>query len=249
MALIKTEAEIQIMKEGGAILAAGMKALLPRVEPGITTEELDQLFVKTIRAHGAESSFLGYRGYPKAICTSVNDEVVHAIPGKRILKEGDIIGLDCGVRYKGYCTDMARTVGVGTIDSEAQRLIDVTRTALERAIDVMRPENRIGDIGHAVQSWVEKHGYTVVRVLVGHGVGTDVHEQPAVPNYGKQGTGMRLAPGMMLAVEPMVNKGTADVLFDEDDGWTVRTADGALTAHFEDTILITDARPLVLTAL
>lgn len=249
MALIKTEAEIQIMKEGGAILAAGMKAVLPHIAPGITTDELDQLFVKTIRAHGAESSFFGYRGYPKAICTSVNDEVVHAIPGTRLLKEGDIIGLDCGVRYNGYCTDMARTVGIGMIDPEAQRLIDVTRAALERAIAVMRPENRIGDIGYAVQSWVEAHGYNVVRVLVGHGVGTDVHEQPAVPNYGTPGTGMRLAPGMMLAVEPMVNKGTADVVFDEADGWTVRTADGALTAHFEDTILITDARPLVLTTL
>lgn len=249
MAMIKTDAEIQIMKEGGAILAAGMKALLLQVVPGITTDELDQLFVKTIREAGAESSFFGYRGYPKSICTSVNDEVVHAIPGKRVLNEGEIISLDCGVRYKGYCTDMARTIGVGSIDPEAQRLIDVTRAALERAVEVMRPGNRIGDIGHAVQTVVEAHGYNVVRVLVGHGVGIDVHEQPAVPNYGTRGTGMRLAPGMMLAVEPMVNRGTSEVVFDEHDGWTVRTADGALTAHFEDTILITDARPIVLTAL
>lgn len=247
--MIKTDSEIQIMKAGGAILAQGMHALLPHVKPGITTDELDALFVKTISALGAESSFLGYRGYPKSICTSINDEVVHAIPSKRVLKEGDIIGLDCGVRYQGYCTDMARTVAVGKIDAQKQHLVDAARIALEKAIQVMKPGNRIGDIGATVQEYVEAQGFSIVRVLVGHGVGTHVHEEPSVPNYGRRGTGLVLEPGMVLAVEPMVNVGTADVEFDEKDGWTVRTADGALSAHFEDTIAITEGGAEVLTTI
>lgn len=246
MGVIKTKKEIEALTESGNILARAMEQVLSRVTPGVTTDELDQLFTTIIKGLGAEPSFFGYQGYPKSICTSVNDEVVHAIPGKRKLKQGDIIGVDCGVRYKGYCTDMARTVAVGTISDEATRLIDVTRESLRLGIEQLHPGHTIGDIGAAIQKYVEKHHYSVVRVLVGHGVGEDVHEEPQVPNYGRAGTGLQLEVGMVLALEPMVNIGEPEVVF-EEDGWTVRTADGTLSAHFEDTILITDAGPKLLT--
>lgn len=248
MSVIKTHQEIQRMREGGAILADALYALIDMARPGITTNELDAFFAECIAMRGAEASFFGYHGYPKSICTSVNDEVVHAIPNDRALEEGDIIGLDCGVRYNGFCTDMARTIGIGTILPEAQKLIEVTTESLRRAIPMLRVGNHIGDIGYAIQSYVEPFGYSIVRVLVGHGVGESVHEDPQVPNYGKKGSGLRLQEGMVLAVEPMVNVGAADVEFDEDDGWTVRTADGSLSAHIEDTIAITANGPLVLTA-
>jgi methionyl aminopeptidase len=247
MGIIKTAAEIQCMREGGAILADALYMLVEKAKPGMTTNELDRLFLDYITQRGATPSFTGYSGYPKAICTSVNDEVVHALPSDRVLQDGDIIGLDCGVRYKGYCTDMARTIAIGTIPKETQQLIDVAAESLQRAIPMLRAGNRIGDIGHAVQSYVEPFGYGIVRVLVGHGVGAKVHEDPQVPNYGKAGTGKVLEVGMVLAVEPMVNMGTEDVEFDEEDGWTVRTADGSLSAHFEDTIAITADGPVVLT--
>lgn len=247
MGLIKTTAEIQCMREGGAILADALYMLISHAKPGMTTNELDRLFAEYIAKRAATASFLGYSGYPKSICTSVNDEVVHAIPSDRILQDGDIIGLDCGVRYKGYCTDMARTIGIGTITPEAQQLIDVTAESLRRAIPMLRVGNRIGDIGHAIQSYVDPFGYGIVRVLVGHGVGAKVHEDPQVPNYGKAGTGKKLEVGMVLAIEPMLTLGTHEVEFDERDGWTVRTADGSLSAHFEDTIAITADGPVVLT--
>ncbi len=235
------------MREGGALLAEALYALIAITRPGMTTNELDTFFADYIHRRGAKASFLGYHGYPKSICTSINNEVVHAIPSDRVLQEGDIIGLDCGVRYHGLCTDMARTIGIGKITPEAQRLIDATDESLQRAIPLIRVGNHIGDIGHAIQSFVEPLGYSVVRVLVGHGVGESVHEDPQVPNYGKKGTGVRLEAGMVLAVEPMVNCGGPEVEFDEQDGWTVRTADGSLSAHVEDTIAITTDGPVVLT--
>jgi methionyl aminopeptidase len=248
MGVIKTPAQLHALAESGKILATGVMATVAAVKPGVSTDELNELFDTTIRALGAEPSFLGYKEYPKSICTSINDEVVHAIPGKRILQEGDIIGVDCGVRYKGMCTDMARTVGVGTLSANTQRLLDVTEEAMKLGIAQLVPGNTIGDIGAAIQNYVESRGYSVVRVLVGHGVGTKVHEEPQVPNYGRKGEGMKLESGMALAIEPMVNMGTAEVIF-EKDGWTVRTTDGTLSAHFEDTVIITENGPQVVTTL
>jgi len=247
MGLIKNASAIQALRESGKILAEGLFATVDAVTSGITTDELDQLFLNTIKKYGAEPSFTGYRGYPKAICTSVNDEVVHAIPSNRTLKEGDIIGVDCGVRYKGYCTDMARTVGVGVISEELERLLTVTQDALYAGIDQLHPGNRIGDIGAAIQSYAEQERYGIVRALVGHGVGEEVHEDPQIPNYGKKGTGDELQTGMVLAIEPMFTLGTHEVVFDEQDGWTVRTADGSFAAHFEETVVVLEEGPEILT--
>lgn len=246
MALIKSPERIRAGRESGAILAAALDVLIAAARPGVTTNALDALFVSTIEARGAQSAFLGYKGYPKSICTSINDQVVHAIPGPTALKEGDIIGLDCGVIYKGFYTDMARTIGIGHITPEAQQLIEVTARALDQGIEQMIPGNHIGDISYAVQQTIAPYGYGIVRVLVGHGVGDAVHEEPNVPNYGQAGRGMELKAGMVLAVEPMVNIGGKDVVFG-DDGWTVSTADGTLSAHFEDTIAIGEHGPEILT--
>jgi methionyl aminopeptidase len=247
MGIIKSKDQIQAARESGKILATAVFATLEQVKPGITTDELDAFFAECIAQHGAEASFLGYNGYPKSICTSVNDEVVHAIPGSRVLQEGDIIGVDCGVRYKGMCTDMARTVAVGSVSDELTSLMNVTEQALRSGIQQLHPGNRIGDVGAAVERHAHDPGYGIVRVLVGHGVGEDVHEEPQVPNYGKAGSGRVIEEGMILAVEPMFNLGTEEVDFDEEDGWTVRTADGSMSAHFEDTIAVTKNGPEVLT--
>lgn len=246
MSLIKKADEIQRMREGGRILAQALKRVEVAVELGVTTEELDNIFMKYIKKEGAEPSFLGYRGYPKALCTSVNDEVVHGIPGDRTLQTGDIIGIDGGVKYNGMYTDMARTIPVDAISSDAQQLIAVTKKAYERAVEVMLVGNTIGDIGATVQEVAEAAGYQVVRALVGHGVGHAVHEEPSIPNFGKRGTGLQLEAGMTLAIEPMVNIGTFNVVVD-NDGWTVRVSDGTLSAHFEDTILVTEQGPEILT--
>lgn len=246
MSLIKTEKELEALRASGRILAHGVEETLKAVRPGISTEELDALFEETIRGLGAEPSFLGYQGYPKSICTSINDEVVHGIPGKRILKEGDIIGVDCGVRYNGMCTDMARTVAVGSINSATQQLITVTEEALRIGIQQARPGNTTGDIGSAIEGFIQPYGYGIVRVLVGHGVGESVHEDPQVPNYGSAGSGTRLEVGMAIAIEPMVNIGGDEVVMDDDE-WTVRTDDSSLSAHFEDTLLITAQGPEVVT--
>ncbi|HLD21426.1 MAG TPA: type I methionyl aminopeptidase [Patescibacteria group bacterium] len=246
MAMIKKTNEINILREGGQILAQAVAHVIHHIVPGITTDELDQLFTEYVRGHNAEPSFLGFHGYPKSICTSINDEVVHAIPGNRKLISGDILGIDCGVRYKEYCTDMARTVAIGTVSAEAKDLMRVTKKALQLGIDQAIPGHTIGDIGAAIQRYVERHGYSVVRVLVGHGVGADVHEEPQIPNFGKAGSGRKLEKGMVLALEPMVNVGESDVVFDQN-GWTVRTADGTLSAHFEETIVITEGAPELLT--
>ncbi|MCW1930393.1 MAG: type I methionyl aminopeptidase [Candidatus Kerfeldbacteria bacterium] len=247
MAIIKTKAEIAILREGGHILAEAMQHLSTAVRPGVTTNDLDKMFVEFITARGATASFLGYHGYAKSICTSINEEVVHGIPSDRMLQEGDIIGVDIGIRYKKFCTDMARTFAVGKISMPAQHLIDVTRNSLDEAIPVLRAGNTIGDIGATIQQCVEAEKCSIVRVLVGHGVGQSVHEEPQVPNYGKRGKGRVLEVGMVLAVEPMVNIGSSKVEFDEDDGWTVRTADRSLSAHFEDTIAILEDGPEILT--
>lgn len=237
MALIKTLDQIQSGRKSGALLAEAMDVLCAAVKPGMTTNDLDALFVDFLKQRGATPTFLGYKGYPKTICASVNNQVVHAIPSNRVLEDGDIIGIDCGLKYEGFITDMARTVAVGSISEEAQRLIEVTRVALQKGIEQLYPGNMIGDIGAAIQTSVESHGFGVVRSLVGHGVGDEVHEEPNVPNYGIAGTGMILEPGMVLALEPMVTLGHHDVEM-ERDGWTIVTADGTLSAHFEDTIAV-----------
>ena len=213
--------------------------------PGVTTRELDRWAEETIRTAGGVPAFLNYRGFPATLCTSIDDVIVHGIPDDRPLEEGSIVGVDCGVIYKGYYGDAARTFGVGTISEEAERLLRCTREALEIAIEHVLPGGRLGDIGQAVQDHVEAAGYSVVREFVGHGVGTSLHEDPQVPNYGTAGKGPRLKPGLVLAIEPMVNVGGPEHRTDPD-GWTARTADGTLSAHFEFSVAVTDEGPWVL---
>jgi len=207
------------------------------VAPGVTTEELDRVAEAEIRRQGARPAFIGYRGYPKTLCTSVNDEVVHGIPGKRALKEGDVVGIDCGAVVDGYFGDAARTIAVGAIPAETAKLVETTRKALMAGIAAVRPGGRVSDIGAAVEAVALVHGYGVVRDFVGHGVGTALHEEPQIPNYGPAGRGSLLKAGMVLAIEPMFNLGRAEVSVD-GDGWTVRTRDRSVSAHFEHTIAI-----------
>jgi len=214
-----------------------LEVLERAVEPGITTADLDRLAEEEIRRRGARPAFLGYRGYPKTLCTSINDEVVHGIPGKRALREGDILGIDCGAIVEGYYGDAARTVAVGRIDPEREKLLRVTRAALEAGIAAARPGGRVSDIGAAVEAVAILHGYGVVRDFVGHGVGTALHEEPQIPNYGPAGRGAALKAGMVIAIEPMFNLGRAEVTVDKD-GWTVRTRDGSASAHFEYTVAL-----------
>jgi len=222
--------------------------LTEAVQPGMTTGELDRLAEEFIRAHGGRPAFKGYRGFPASICPAVNDEVVHGIPGDRRLKEGDIVGLDVGVEMNGYYGDAAVTVPVGKASKEALRLLEVTREALMAGVARAKAGNRVGDISHAIQSHVEKHGYSVVRSLVGHGIGREMHEEPQVPNYGPEGRGPRLMAGQVIAIEPMVNVGGADVVT-QPDGWTVVTKDGSLSAHFEHTVAVGGDGPEILSAL
>ncbi|RKH46375.1 type I methionyl aminopeptidase [Corallococcus sicarius] len=244
---IKSPDEIALMRQAGRIVCEILDELEKAVAPGISTWELDALAEKLIAKKGARPAFKGYHGFPGVLCASVNQEVVHGIPSrKRRLVAGDLMKLDFGVVYRGFFGDSARTVPVGKVTPEAQALVDATRQSLEKAIQVMQAGNRIGDIGHAVQSHVEARGFSVVRDFVGHGIGRKLHEPPQVPNYGQAGAGMKLRPGMVLAVEPMVNQGTADVEVLEDE-WTAVTVDGKLSAHFEHTILISERGPEVLT--
>ncbi len=244
---VKSESELARMREAGAIVAETLQLLEKTIEPGISTLDLDSLADKTIRSRGAIPAFLGYRGFPGNLCSSINNEVVHGIPKKdRILKEGDILSLDMGCVIGGFFGDSAITVPVGKISNEARRLIDVTRRSLECATLQMRPGKRLGDIGSAIQACAEEAGYAVVREFVGHGIGRALHEDPPVPNYGTAGTGLRLRPGMVLAIEPMVNVGTPDVRV-LDDQWTAVTTDGKLSAHFEHTIAVTEGNPEILT--
>lgn len=246
MSLVTKPKDLEALKKSGRILAQTLQALVPLVVPGITTLELDKAAAKMIKQAKAKPAFLGYQGYPKVLCASVNDEVVHTIPSDRILKEGDIIGLDLGVSVDGMITDSAITVMVGQVKPDVQRLVEMTKLSLDKGIEMIRPGNKIGDISHAIEQTVSPFGYGIVHALVGHGVGYSLHEDPRIPNFGRAGSGPLLKPGMVLAVEPMINLGEADVLFG-DDGWRVTTADGSWSAHFEHTILVTETGNEVLT--
>ncbi len=236
---VKSEDEIQRMQRAGRIVAQTLKILKDMVAPGVSTMDLENRAEAFINDAGGKPAFKGYRGFPACICSSVNDQVVHGIPSKkRVLKEGDIVSIDLGVIYEGFYGDAALTVPVGRVEPEVQRLLDVTRKALEVALPVAREGARVSDIGHAVQSLVESEGFSVVRHFVGHGIGKRLHEEPQVPNFGKPGRGPRLISGMVLAIEPMVNAGGFDVKV-LDDGWTAVTKDGSKSAHFEHTVLVT----------
>ena len=243
--VLKTAGEIELMDEANAIVLRVLDGIAERITPGVTTRVLDEYAEACIRAAGAVPAFLNYRGYPATLCTSINDVIVHGIPNDEALQEGNIVGVDCGVLYKGYYGDAARTYAVGEIDPEAHRLMEVTREALDGAVGQVQPGGRLSDIGHVVQRHVEAAGFSVVREFVGHGIGTSLHEDPQVPNFGEPGHGPRLKPGLVLAIEPMVSAGESGVKMD-DDGWTARTADGALSAHFEFSVAVTESGPRVL---
>ena len=234
----KSDAELQKMRTSGRVNASVLAELRTHVAPGVTTKEIDVMAEKLIRAQGGEPAFLGYHGFAGSICLSLNEEVVHGIPGPRRLQEGDVLKLDIGSIVDGWYSDMACTVGIGRISAEAKALIEATEEALFVGINAMRPGAHVSDIGFEVQAFVEGRGYSVVRQLVGHGIGRKLHEEPQVPNFGKRGAGVKLKTGMVLAVEPMVNQGGWQV-FTKPDQWTVVTADGKLSAHFEHTVAIT----------
>jgi methionyl aminopeptidase len=248
----KTAGELEAMAQAGAALAECIDVIRTEVREGRTTLEIDAIAEEAIRARGAIPAFLGYPGgpnvppFPGTICASLNDEVVHGIPSPVRLQDGDIFSMDIGLILDGWVADSARTFGIGAITADAARLISVTETALARGIEQARPGNRIGDIGHAVQIEVEAAGFSIVRALVGHGVGRTMHEDPQVPNFGEPGTGPELQPGVVIAIEPMVNIGGFDVTVDPD-GWTIRTVDGSLSAHAEHTVAITEKGPRILT--
>ena len=248
MIVLKSTQQIAKMREAGRIVAGVLVELAEKVKPGVSTAEFDETAYQFITKHKATPSFKGYRGYPASVCVSVNEEIVHGIPGTRLLKDGDIVSFDVGAIYDGYHGDAAMTVGVGSIGAEAEALTEVTRQALMVAISHAVPGNRVGDISHAIEEHAESRGYSVVREYVGHGIGTQMHEDPQIPNYGPSGRGPRLKAGMTFALEPMVNVGgyLTRIL---DDGWTVVTADGTLSAHFEHTIAVTDNGPEILTEL
>lgn len=237
---IKSKKEIQLMREAGKMLEDVHNRLAEIIQPGISTLEIDQFGEKAIRDLGCVPNFLNYNGYPASICVSVNDEVVHGIPRKdRILQEGDIVSLDAGLIHEGYHSDAARTHAVGKVSAEAERLIRVTKESFFEGIKFAKPGNHLFDISEAIQKHVESHGYSVVRDLVGHGIGTHLHEDPQIPNFKQRRKGIKLRPGMTLAIEPMVNEGEYDVVWLDDD-WTVVTEDGSLAAHYENTIVITE---------
>ena len=243
---IKSKKEIELMREAGKMLEEVHNKLADFVKPGISTLEIDQFGEKAIRDLGCVPNFLNYNGYPASICVSVNDEVVHGIPSKdRILQDGDIVSLDAGLIHEGYHSDAARTWGVGEISKEAQRLIDVTKQSFFEGIKFAKEGNHLYDISAAIGDYAEKFGYGVVRELVGHGIGTEMHEDPQIPNFRQKRRGMKLQAGMTLAIEPMINMGRPDVAWTDDD-WTVVTDDGSLSAHYENTILITKGEPEIL---
>lgn len=248
MVIIKSPREIEQLKRSNAIVAEVFEKLRGMIIPGITTRELDQVAEEFILLKRARPAFKGYRGFPATLCISINDEVVHGIPGQRRLKEGDIVSLDVGVNYIGYFGDAAITLPVGEADPEAKRLIEVTKKALYIGIEKAKAGNRLFDISYAIQSWVESHGFSVVRDFVGHGIGRDLHEEPQIPNFGTPHQGPRLEKGMVFALEPMVNEGTHEIR-GLSDGWTVVTADGKRSAHFEHTIAITDDEAEILSTL
>jgi len=242
---LRDQDEVEAIRAAAQLVARTLQLMRREVRAGVTTIELDRMAEEFIRSHGGRPSFKGYRGFPASICSSVNDEVVHGIPGPRELREGDIVGIDVGVELEGYHGDAAWTFAVGEISQEAQRLLEVTREALALGIAQARPGGRIGDISHAVQTHVEAAGLSVVRELVGHGIGREMHEEPQVPNYGPPGRGPRLMVGQVLAIEPMVNIGGAEVVTGSD-GWTIATRDGSLSAHFEHTVAVGATGPVIL---
>lgn len=246
--IIKSARELAYMRQAGRIVAETLAVLQERIKPGIATAELEALAYKVITKHNAVPSFKGYRGFPASLCVSINEEVVHGIPGKRVLREGDIVSFDLGAIYHGYHGDAAITLGVGRVSEEAARLIEVTAGALQAAIAQARTGHRLGDISWAIQHYAESRGFSVVRQYVGHGIGREMHEDPQVPNFGQPGRGVKLRPGMTLALEPMVNMGDwrTKVL---PNNWTVVTEDGGLSAHFEHTVAITTGEPEILTKL
>ena len=246
MITLKSAREIEAMRRAGKITAAARALAGDMVKPGVTTREIDKAVYQFIKSQGAEPSFLHYNGYPAGVCISVNDEVIHGIPGKRVLREGDVVSVDVGAYIGGFHGDCAATYACGSISDEARRLIDVTRQSFFEGIRYAREGFRISDIGHAVQEYVEANGFSVVREYVGHGVGREMHEAPEVPNYGAPGHGPKLLRGMTIAVEPMVGAGAAEIR-QMPDGWTVKTADGKYAAHYENTVLITSGEPELLT--
>ena len=247
MITVKSKGELELMRDAGKLLAEVLDALEEYTQPGVTTNEIDRLADRLIRQRDCTPGFLGYNGFPKSLCISVNEEVVHGIPGARLIEEGDLVSLDCGLVYKGLWADSGRTVMVGEVSQEARKLVDVTRQALAAGIEKAVPGNRVGDISAAVQKVVEAGGFSVVRNFVGHGIGRNMHEEPQVPNFGTPGTGPLLKPGYALAIEPMVNAGSHEVEMLPDQ-WTIITADGRLSAYFEHTVLITEEGPVVSTA-
>jgi methionyl aminopeptidase len=243
---LKTASEIAKLREANLVVADVLDLLEGAAKPGMSTWELNEIAAHRLRQLKAESAFLGYHGYPAVLCTSVNEVVVHGIPRKDVvLKDGDLLSIDFGAFKDGWCGDSARTLPIGTVSPQAAALLAATRESLELAIEKCVPGNRLGDIGWAVQSHVEPKGYSVVRQFVGHGIGRAMHEEPHVPNYGEAGKGKRLSPGLVVAIEPMVNAGTQEVVIKED-GWTAVTRDGSLSAHFEHSVAITDDGPIVL---
>ena len=249
MIVLSTAKEIEMMRKACQISAEALQIAGEAVRPGITTYEIDQIAYRYIKKQGAEPNFLNYNGFPATACISINDEVIHGIPSKkRVLMEGDIVSIDLGAKVNGYNGDNAATFACGNISDEAKRLCDTTRESLYKGIEQAVAGNRIGDIAFAIQSYCEERGFSVVREYTGHGVGTHLHEDPSVPNYGTAGRGQRLLPGMTIAIEPMINLGSKAVKC-LPDGWTVKTLDGKLSAHFEHTIAITKGEPLILTKL
>jgi methionyl aminopeptidase len=244
--ILKTPEQIEEMAVAGRVQARCLQMLRTKVRPGVTTDDLDRAAERFIASQDAVPSFLGYRGFPGSICASPNSMVVHGIPGPYALKRGDIISIDVGVTKDGWVADAALTVGVGEISAEAQQLLKTTEASLHAAVEQARPGNHLGDISHAVQKRVEQDGLSIIRSLVGHGVGRDMHEDPQVPNFGEPGRGPELEPGMVIAIEPMVNAGGPDVALG-DDNWAVYAADGSLAAHFEFTVAVTESGPRILT--
>ena len=246
MIYVKKPNELDKMRVAGKLTGDALKHIEEKIKPGVTTAQINKWIHEFITSQNATPSFLGYHGYPASACVSVNDVVVHGIPGDRVLQEGDIVSVDVGVIKNGWQGDAARTFAVGKISPEAQKLIDVTRECFFEGIKHARNGRRLGDLSSAIQRHAESHGYGVVREMIGHGIGRQMHEDPAVPNFGKEGTGVMLKTGYTIAVEPMINAGTFKIKF-EPDGWTTRTADGSLSAHYENTIAIGDGEPEILT--
>lgn len=246
MIVLKTTGELSRMREACEIAAGALRAAGEAVAPGVTTAEVNRVAHDFIKKAGAIPTFLGYNGYPAASCISINDEVIHGIPGKRIIRPGDLVSIDVGATFNGYVGDNAATFAAGDISPEAKRLSDTTRESLYVGIKAAVAGGRLGDVGYAIQHYCEERGFSVVREFTGHGVGTQMHEDPSVPNYGTPGRGVRLLPGMTIAIEPMINQGAAAIR-QLSDGWTVKTKDGSLSAHFEHTVAITADGPVILT--